>query len=69
VNPAGKLTAFAVVLGVALGGGAAVGKAVGPIDIGGDGTAEHDERQSTDPQHAPCDAGGADAGGDHSGHD
>jgi hypothetical protein len=40
---------------VALGGGAAVGNAVGPVDVGGDETAEHDGRPSTDPQHAPGD--------------
>ncbi|HEY8523529.1 MAG TPA: heavy-metal-associated domain-containing protein [Acidimicrobiales bacterium] len=44
MNAAGKLAGFAVVLGVALGGGAAVGGAVGPLDTGGDdgGMAQHE---------------------------
>ncbi len=31
-----KLAAFALVLAIALGGGAALGAAVGPIDVGGE---------------------------------
>jgi hypothetical protein len=38
MSPAGKLAAFALVLGGAFGGGAAVGAAVGPIDV----STEHD---------------------------
>jgi hypothetical protein len=43
VSPASKLGAFALVLGVALGGGAVVGNAVGPIDVDSesDGTGGH----------------------------
>ena len=36
MNAAGKLAAFAAVLATAFGGAAAVGAAVGPIDVGGD---------------------------------
>jgi hypothetical protein len=54
VSPAGKLGAFALVLGVALGGGAAVGNAVGPIDVeaegGGDGTSSHGGHESAESQ-------------------
>lgn len=39
MRPAAKLAAFAVVLALAFGAGAAVGDAVGPIDVGG-GAAE-----------------------------
>jgi hypothetical protein len=41
VSAGGKLAGFAVVLGVALGGGAAVGNAVGPIDVESDEPAGH----------------------------
>jgi hypothetical protein len=41
VNAAGKLAGFAVVLGAVLGGGAAVGSAVGPIDVANDDTDGH----------------------------
>lgn len=33
MNPVGKLAAYGVVLGLALGGGAAIGAAVGPVDV------------------------------------
>jgi hypothetical protein len=46
VSPAGKLGAFALVLGVALGGGAAVGSAVGPIDVDGESTGGHGGHES-----------------------
>ena len=36
MNTVGKLAAFAAVLAVGFGGAAAVGAAVGPIDVGGD---------------------------------
>lgn len=62
MNPAGKLAAFAVVLGVALGGGAAVGSAVGPIDVddenddtGGHGGGHETEAQP-EAQPAPGEA-------------
>jgi hypothetical protein len=35
VNPGAKLAAYALVLAAALGAGAALGTAVGPIDVGG----------------------------------
>jgi hypothetical protein len=40
-----KLAAYALVLAIATGGGAAVGAAVGPIDVGGesDGGPSHDD--------------------------
>jgi hypothetical protein len=44
-NPAGRLGAYALVLGLALGGGAAVGSAVGPIDV--DEPAPHDDHAGT----------------------
>lgn len=43
VRPLTKLSSYAVVLVAVLGGGAAVGAAVGPIDIGGETAMEHDE--------------------------
>jgi hypothetical protein len=50
VNATGKLAAFAVVLGVALGGGAAVGNAVGPIDVeSGDDMAQHNTGATAEP--------------------
>lgn len=49
-NPAGRLGAYALVLALALGGGAAVGSVVGPIDV--DEPAPHDDHAGT----------GADAG-------
>ena len=36
MSPATKLAAFALVLTVALGAGAALGSTVGPIDVGGE---------------------------------
>jgi len=62
VTPAGKLGAFALVLGVALGGGAAVGNAVGPIDLeaeeaGTDGHGGHDSAEAQ-AQPASVDAPG-----------
>ena len=41
MRPAAKLSSYAVVLVAVLGGGAALGSAVGPIDIGGGATASH----------------------------
>jgi hypothetical protein len=41
MSPGTKLAAFALVLAAALGTGAAVGAAVGPIDVGG--RAEHSD--------------------------
>ncbi len=38
MNTAGKLAAFAAVVATAFGGAAAVGAAVGPLDVGGDGS-------------------------------
>jgi hypothetical protein len=66
VTPAGKLGAFALVLGLALGGGAAVGNVVGPIDVEdaneGDGGG-HDEHDSAEAQPASADAGEPAPGG------
>jgi hypothetical protein len=64
VSPASKLGAFALVLGVALGGGAAVGNAVGPIDVERDGetTAGHGGHDSGEGQPAAS-AGEAVPGG------
>jgi hypothetical protein len=55
VNPLAKLTAFAAVLLLAAAAGAAVGSAVGPIDVGGDEQqhqtgADHGDDDGT---HAP----------------
>jgi hypothetical protein len=56
VNAAGKLATFAVVLGVALGGGAAVGNAAGPLDVDdGDDMAQHNAGATAEP--APAAAG------------
>jgi hypothetical protein len=61
MSPAGKLGAFALVLGVALGGGAAVGNAVGPIDVDGEGegtsAGEHGGHDSAAAQPAATDEG------------
>jgi hypothetical protein len=56
VNPAGKLGAFAVVLGLALGGGAAVGNAVGPIDVDDDEAPEHDDHDASSTESTPDDS-------------
>jgi hypothetical protein len=60
VNAAGKLTAFAVVLGGALGGGAALGAVAGPIDV--DSTVEHDDHDA----HATTSQGGDEQAAPHS---
>jgi hypothetical protein len=49
MNAAGKLTAFAVVLGGALGGGAALGAVVGPIDVDGNEPAVHGRHDTRNP--------------------
>lgn len=43
MNTAAKLTAFAAVLAVGFGAAAAVGAAVGPIDVGADSTPNHSD--------------------------
>jgi hypothetical protein len=57
VNAAGKLAAFAVVLGGALGGGAALGAFAGPIDV--DDPPEHGEHEPTSRSADPQAASGA----------
>ena len=48
MNAAGKLAAFAAVVATAFGGAAAVGAAVGPIDVGGEAPhSTHDVHEST----------------------
>ena len=51
-NTAGKLGAFAAVEAVAFGAAAAVGSAVGPIDVGSDSPAPLclDQRRTVDPR-------------------
>lgn len=63
MNAAGKLAAFAVVLGGALGGGAALGAVAGPIDVDADDgdTAVHGGHETTSTST------GTSAG--HTGHD
>jgi len=48
MNTAGKLVAFAAVLAVGFGAAAAVGSAVGPIDVGSD-SATHETHGGSDP--------------------
>jgi hypothetical protein len=45
MTPGAKLAAFAVVVGVAVGGGAVVGNAAGPIDDGADEPRDHGEHE------------------------
>ena len=52
-----KLAAYAVVLAVVTGGGAAVGAATGPIDVGGDEA--HDTHPGTEAPSAPAEPAGA----------
>ena len=69
MSPAGKLGAFALVLGVALGGGAAVGNVVGPIDVDGEGgarghaTGGHGRHETPGAPAAASDAGQTIPGG------
>lgn len=51
MNTAGKLTAFAAVVAVGFGAAAAVGSAVGPIDVGSD-NATHDAHGGSGPVEA-----------------
>ncbi len=51
MNTAGKLAAFAAVVAVGFGTAAAVGAAVGPIDVGSD-SATHDAHDGPDPVEA-----------------
>jgi hypothetical protein len=55
VNPIARLTAFAAVLLLALAAGAAVGSAVGPIDVGGDEPSHQTDADHSDDDgpHAP----------------
>ncbi len=63
MNAGRKLGAFALVLGVAFGGGAAVGKAAGPIDVGNDGDDGGDRMEQ---MHVPeAEAPAPEAGHDH----
>jgi hypothetical protein len=60
VNPGAKLAGYALVLAAALGAGAALGTAVGPIDVGGDthaGSHAEDSTTTTAPGHADGDHG------------
>jgi hypothetical protein len=50
VNPIARLIAFAAVLLLALAAGAAVGSAVGPLDVGGD-----EPQHQTDADHGGFD--------------
>lgn len=62
MNPGAKVAGYALVLAAALGAGAALGSAVGPIDVGG-GT--HSTPQGGDPvttTSAPHAGGGGDHG-------
>lgn len=54
MNPGAKLAVYALVLAAMLGGGAAVGSAVGPIDIadGGEHGADHTPGSADDPASA-----------------
>jgi hypothetical protein len=61
VNPAAKLAAFALVLTGALGAGAALGSAVGPIDVGGDPRPEHDDQHPSEPTATTAPHDGHDA--------
>lgn len=71
MNAPAKLAAYALVLTIATGGGAVVGAAVGPIDVGGvnDGEPGHqmEPERDTDPATDPSDttdpAGTTDATG------
>ena len=68
---AAKLAAFALALAAAVGGGALVGAAAGPIDVGGDPAHEQDgphrdgDGTTTETTHGPADGG---AGGIHDEH-
>ena len=55
-KPAPKLLAFAVALAAAFGGGAAIGGAVGPIDVGGDDehVVEHTPESEPTPTTEPA---------------
>lgn len=61
MNAAVKLAAFAVILGGALGGGAALGTAVGPIDVDSE-TVRHDGSHSTHPDNESAPATGSSPG-------
>ena len=50
-----KLGAFGVVLALCFAGGAAVGAAVGPIDVGGSTAPEHQPEPAHDPAPEPVD--------------
>lgn len=66
MRPAARLAAYGVGLLAALGAGAAVGQAVGPIDVGGDDHGEvHTDAPATDPS-PPSTSPGA---GGHDPHD
>jgi hypothetical protein len=56
-----KLAAFALALAAAVGGGAVVGVAVGPIDVGDDPAHEQDA------PHGPADADGGEIHDEHPG--
>jgi hypothetical protein len=64
MTPVAKLAAYVVVLGVVVGGGAAVGNAVGPIDDTADEPAAHDEAHDpgteADPEAATHESGATD---------
>ena len=54
MNAPAKLAAYALVLTIAMGGGAAVGAAVGPIDVGGDNDGEPGHQMEPEPDTDPA---------------